>query len=134
MTSMKKAAAAAMLLVASLAPAETRGDGAGAAGPPAASATLLRVSVSPHFGRAPAVVRIEAFVEPGAGNRALEFVVDSSSYFSSSTIELRGADAPRVHRVELRSIPGGTHDIVVRLTGSSGDVRAVVHDRVVVYE
>jgi hypothetical protein len=128
MTPMKFAAVAVWLL-ATLASA---GTPAGAAAS-SASDHSLRVNVSPRFGRAPAIVNIQAFVERGAENRGLEFVLDSITYYRSSTVELNGADAPLVHRVEFRSVPVGTHDLHVILTGRSG-VRAIVHDRVAILE
>ena len=135
MTPMIKAVAAgALLLVATLAPAGTRVYAGRHAASTPASDGPLRAFVSPHFGREPAIVRIDAFVEPGAGNRALEVVVDSSTYYRRSTIELHGADAPRSHQVVFRSVPSGAHDVRVTLTGTSGAVRAIVHDRVVIYE
>jgi hypothetical protein len=109
-------------------------DATGAAGPAPASDRPLRQHVTPHFTRAPAVVRIVAFVEPGADNRQLEFILESSEYYRSSVIELSGEDAPRVHGVEFRSVPVGTHDVRVELTGRAGAVRAVERDRIAVFE
>jgi hypothetical protein len=90
--------------------------------------------VFPRVGQAPAVVRIQALVEPADENRQLEFVVDSDAYYSSSTVELSGAGSARVHTVEFRSIPGGAYDVRVVLRGGGGEVRAVSNDRVVIID
>jgi hypothetical protein len=123
------AAALSLMLVAPVMP----GDAVGAA-LTRASEPSLRLYVTPRLTRAPATVRIHAFVAPDADNRELEFVVESSAYFRSSAIQLSGADAPRVHAVEFRSIPVGTHDVRVVLTGRARAVQAVEHDRVAVFE
>ena len=132
MASMKVAAAAMLLLM--LDSAGVPADARAAAAPAPASERRLRLHVTPHFTRAPAIVRIQAFVEPGADNRRLEFVVESSEYYRSSVIELSGADAPRVHGVEFRSIPVGTHEIRVVLWGRADATRAIERDRVAVFE
>jgi hypothetical protein len=106
----------------------------GAADPAAGAEQPVRLVVAPRFARAPAVVRIHAFVEPGADNRQLEVILESSDYYRSSAIEMSGADAPRGHDVEFRGVPVGTHDVRVVLSGPGGSVRAVAHDRVAVVE
>jgi hypothetical protein len=132
MTAMK--AAAGIMLFLSLVSARTPADAIAAAGRRPAPEPSLRLWVTPRFTRAPAVVRIQAFVEPVPDNRRLEFVIESSEYYRSSVIELSGADAPRVHGVEFRAIPAGTHDVRVVLTGRAGGARAVEHDRIAVSE
>jgi hypothetical protein len=94
----------------------------------------LRAKVTPRYTRAPATMRIEVSVEPAVDNQALEFVVDSPLYYRSSTIELGGEHAPRVHTVQFRAIPAGAYHVRVALTGAGGSVRAILHDQVTVYE
>jgi hypothetical protein len=79
-------------------------------------------------------MRIEVSVEPARDNRTLEFVIDSPLYYRSSTIELGGERAPRVHSVQFRSVPAGAYHVRVALTGAGGGVRAILHDQVTVYE
>lgn len=100
----------------------------------AARQAALRASVFPRIGRAPALIKIDALVEPGERNRRLEIIIDSEGYYRSSTIELDGADAPRLHHVEFRGVPAGTHDVLVTLTTTSGRVGAIVRDRVAILD
>jgi hypothetical protein len=99
-----------------------------------ASQEPLRAHIYPRIARAPARLTIQALVEPADENRALRIVVDSATYYRSSTIPLSGAQAARFHAVEFRFVPVGTHDIVVSVLDTDGAVRAVVNDRVVIVE
>ena len=128
---------AAALLVAAVAPSIDRAG----VGPERAFASqvadqedeqLLRATIRPRVGYAPAVVIIEALVEPAEEKRFLDFVVDSGEYYRSSTIALSGAGAPRVSVVEFRAVPAGTYDVLVSMRGETGKVRARLHDRVIV--
>jgi hypothetical protein len=92
----------------------------------------LRGTVRPRIGYAPAVVIIEALVEPADENRFLDFIVDSGEYYRSSTIELTGVRAPRVSVVEFRAVPAGTYDVLISMRGEGGKVRARFHDRLIV--
>lgn len=94
----------------------------------------LRAKVYPRYTRAPATMRIEVSVPPARGNRSLEFIIDSAGYYRSSTIQLGGEQAPRLHSVQFRSIPAGAYNVRVALTGAGGGVRAILHDQVTVYE
>jgi hypothetical protein len=94
----------------------------------------LRAKVFPRYTRAPATMRIEVSVEPARDNRALEFVVESAGYYRSSTIELGGEHAARVHSVQFRAIPAGAYHGRVAGTGAGGGVRAILRDQVTVYE
>ncbi len=53
-------------------------------------------------------------------NRRLTFVALSDSFYRSSTRQLDGSDAPRVHVMLFKSIPAGTYDIEVRVEKSDG--------------
>ena len=94
----------------------------------------LRTLVYPSFARAPAVVTIQALIEREDGNRLLEIAAESGGYFRSSTIELSGADAARVHVVQFRSIPAGEYSVWVVLKGVGGDVRATSRTRLIIAE
>jgi hypothetical protein len=98
------------------------------------SSPPLSAHVYPRVSRAPAIVRVLVRVEPAPGNRALQIVIDSDSYYRSSTIELSGEDAPRAHTMEFRHVPVGVHDVDVSLIGASGSVRAIVRDRVLILD
>ena len=132
-----RAYAAAALLVTAAAPNINGAD----PGPDRVSASRvqseepdhsLRATVRPRIAYAPAVVIIEALVEPADENRFLDFVVDSAEYYRSSTIELTGVRAPRVSVVEFRAVPAGTYDVLISMRGEGGKVRARFHDRLLV--
>ena len=100
----------------------------------AAEQSQLRISVYPSYTLAPANVRVQAVVERAPENRALEFVVESPQYYRSSTIELDGEQAARVHIVQFRALSGGTYEVRVALVGGDGGARAVLYHRVMVID
>jgi len=139
MTSVARACAAALLLVAAATSSPASANAVEQIPDTSADARAtpdagLRVRAYPKYGKAPVTMRIQAVVEPAAENRELEFVIDSGGYYRSSTIELRGAGAARVHAVQFRSLPAGKYQVVVALRVSGGAVRAVLRDEVMVLE
>jgi hypothetical protein len=100
----------------------------------AAADPPLRATVSPRIGVAPALVRVQAIVPPAAENEGLLIVIDSATYFRSSTVPLEGSTAPRVHVVDFRSVPAGAHDITIALLDRRGGRRAAVTSTVTVFE
>jgi hypothetical protein len=100
----------------------------------AAPARDLRIIVYPNVSQAPAVVRVQVLVEPAADNASLEVVADSGGYYRSSTIELPGSEAPRLHFVQFRSLPAGTYTLRVSVLDRRGEPRAMLHHRVLVVE
>ena len=86
----------------------------------ALAAQPLRVSVFPSFARAPAVVRIQAIIERAEAYRALVIEIDSGGYYRGSTIELRGAEAARVHAVQFAAVPAGEYEVRVGLVDGQG--------------
>ena len=100
----------------------------------AAAQSQLRISVYPSYTLAPANVRVQALIEPARENRAVEFVLESPQYYRSSTIELEGEQAARMHVVQFRALPGGTYEVRVVLVGGDGGARAVLYHRVMVIE
>ena len=76
--------------------------------------------VLPPAAYAPSDVLIEAFIEPDAQNRYVEFVIDSGAFFSSSTVELDGARAPRRKEIRFRQLPAGSYKVSVTLVGTDG--------------
>src|SRR5262249_46272326 len=76
---------------------------------PTAGGGVLDARVYPPFAFAPCNVRVQAFIEPDARNRSIEFVLDSESLYTSSTAELDGDRAPRTKEVMFRNLPAGTY-------------------------
>jgi hypothetical protein len=104
------------------------------AGSGVAATPALRLTVSPHFSNSPAHVRVQVIVERAAENRALRLTIDSPEYFRSSSIELNGDSAQRVHVAEFRSIPAGAHEVRAVLINRGGDVIAAVHEYIRIYD
>ena len=103
-----------------------------AAGDPAGP--RLRLSVSPVVARAPALLRIQVYVDPAPDNRLLEIVTESGEYFRSSSIPLEGEHASRSHRVEYRSVPPGAYTVLAVLIGDDGEVNAHVEESVLIVD
>ena len=85
-----------------------------------ATASRLKISVTPRISQAPAVVRIRATVTPSAENRALRIVADSGDYFRSSYVPLAGADAASITEASFKNLPGGDYEITVTLIDDEG--------------
>jgi hypothetical protein len=137
---MTRACAAALLIavIALLTPSATLIGAAPKQGPAHGDGSpkdeRLRAQVSPSYGYAPAAVRVKAQIEPDSGNRELEVVIESASYYRSSTIELSGAQAARAHDVVFLAVPAGSHEVRVVLRDGGGEVRAILYHRVLLYE
>ena len=85
-----------------------------------ATEARLRIEVTPRISVAPASVRVRAIVAPDAGNRALQIVADSGSYYRSSLVPLDGANAAQITETMLKNLPGGEYEVAVVLIGSEG--------------
>ena len=85
-----------------------------------ATESRLRIEVSPRISSAPAVVTIRAIVKPDPGNRGLQIVADSESYFRSSMVSLDGANAAPITETRLKNLPGGEYDVTVVLFDADG--------------
>ena len=94
----------------------------------------LSVAVSPLQSLAPANLVVRVHVQPDAGNRGLEIVAESASYYRSSVIDLDGADAPTSASLELRNVPGGDYDVTATLIDSAGKHRTSVSQHVIVID
>jgi len=90
-----------------------------------------RLEVWPPVSAAPATLNVHAFVRPDDGNRAIQIVADSGSYYRSSLIQLEGADAASVTETTLKNLPGGEYLIVAVLFDADGK-RTIDRRRVVV--
>src|SRR5687767_4310877 len=100
----------------------------------ALAAEPLRLSVYPSYSRAPAVVRIQAIVEPVDQRRSLLVEIDSGGYYRSSTIQLPGVRAARVHAVNFAAVPAGEYEVRVGLVDDRGERSAIQYARVMVLE
>ncbi len=80
----------------------------------------MALRVDPSVALMPATLRIRTAIEPDAGNRALEVVVDSEEFYSSSELRLDGERASRVRAFEFRDLPAGKYWITATLTTADG--------------
>ena len=94
----------------------------------------LSMAVSPAYSFAPTNLAIRVHVEPDAGNRALEVVVESGAYYRSSRLQLDGTEASGTISLEFRNVPGGDYDVRGALINSSGHERAIVRKHVIVID
>ena len=88
------------------------------------------MNASPQISFAPAHLTVRTRIEPDVSNRAIEIVIDSESFYRSTTIELDGDQAPRSSVFEFRGVPGGTYQVSARLVGSGGEARGLVRRQV----
>ncbi len=91
----------------------------------------LTIRVSPMVSPAPAFVTVRAMVEADADNRALDIIAESRDFYTSSQVTLNGAESPRVNEIHFRSLPEGSYDVTVILTGTRGR-RALLSRTIVV--
>ncbi len=94
------------------------------AGGPATAATHreapVTIDVRPQVTSSPGYVRVTAFVRRDPDNRSLTFIAVSGSYYRSSTSQLDGTDAARVHVMTFKDLPAGEYDIEARIGKSDG--------------
>jgi hypothetical protein len=80
----------------------------------------IDVRVTPTVAFAPADLQVRASVPAEEGNRALEIIAESHSFYSSSVIQLDGDKAPTTTTVEFRSVPVGLYSVRVVVKGAGG--------------
>jgi hypothetical protein len=85
----------------------------------------LSMRVTPRMALEPAVLIVQTMIETNSDNRTLEIVAESDDFYRSSSIQLDGANAPRLNVVEFKNLPSGTYDVTSVLVGSAGR-RAIV--------
>jgi hypothetical protein len=85
-----------------------------------ATENRLRIEVSPRISSAPAALTIRAWVTPDAGNRALQVVADSDSFYRSSMVPLDGANAALITETIFKGLPGGEYEVSVALVAANG--------------
>jgi len=95
-------------------------------GPDAHATTRVSLRVAPSISLAPAVLKIEARVEPNDENRLLSVEVDSSSYWRSSEFLLNGRDAQRVSQLVVKGLPSGVYEVRAVLVGTTGPIQTAV--------
>jgi hypothetical protein len=70
-------------------------------------------------------------VEPDANNRELELVADSGLFYTSSTVQLYGNEAPRLQQFTLKELPAGTYEVSARVVQRNGDTREATTEYIV---
>ncbi|HEX7797803.1 MAG TPA: hypothetical protein VF456_25755 [Vicinamibacterales bacterium] len=90
----------------------------------------LTMVVSPVQSFAPTDLTVRIHVEPDPDNRVLEVVAESGEYYSSSRVQLDGADAPRTISLSIHHLPGGDYDVQSTLFNGAGHARGAVHKQV----
>jgi hypothetical protein len=88
----------------------------------------VAVRVTPSVSVAPATVRVVVTIEPDADNRQLELVADSGSFYTSSTVQLEGGDAPRLQTFEFKEMPAGNYEVSARVLQKNGQTREATAD------
>lgn len=93
----------------------------------------VSIQASPAVSFSPANLIIRTRVEPDPDNRAMAIIANSEQFYRSSMFELEGDRAPRVTRIEYRSLPPGQYEVTVVLIGMGGrqKARATTHINVV---
>ena len=85
------------------------------------AASRLAIKVSPAMALAPAFVRIQATVQPDAGNRALRVVAQSADFYRSTEVPIEGDRGPSVRVIEFPGLPSGLYQVDVVLIGTDGE-------------
>lgn len=85
------------------------------------AASRLAIKVSPAMALAPAFVRIQATVQPDAGNRALRVVAQSDNFYRSTEVQIEGDRGPSVRVIEFPGLPSGLYQVDVVLIGNDGE-------------
>jgi hypothetical protein len=84
------------------------------------AANRLSVKVSPAQALAPAFMRVQATVQPDAGNRSLRVVAQSDDFYRSTEVEIEGDRGPNVRVIEFAGLPSGLYHVDVVLMGNDG--------------
>jgi hypothetical protein len=92
----------------------------------------VKIRVWPALAIEPANLLVQTIVERNADNRLMRIIADSSTYFSSSEIQLEGDRSARVRSVVLRSLPAGDYEVRTEVFGTDGRVRARARATVIV--
>jgi hypothetical protein len=94
---------------------------------PAAASEPLTARVSPPVSApAPRDIVVRALIEPDVRNRSVEFVLESTAFYASSTMQLDSDRAPRLKEARFRELPAGRYEIRVTLMGADGERANIV--------
>ena len=87
---------------------------------PAHGSQPITLKVAPKATAAPAYLTVRTTIENDAENRALEVVVQSADYSTSSQVQLDGVRAPRTTMFAFSSLPKVVYEVTAVLMGSQG--------------
>ena len=90
----------------------------------------VSIRVTPTIGFAPADLNVRISVQPDAGNRALEFVADSETFYRSSLVQLEGDRAPITTMLSLHGLPRGEYVLLAVVIGADGQPRGTARTQV----
>jgi hypothetical protein len=85
----------------------------------------LAMRITPVMAFEPAILTVRTVIEADIENRTLEIVAQSADYYRRSSIQLDGANAPRLNVFEFRNLPTGIYDVMSILVGSDGEQATV---------
>ena len=86
----------------------------------------LRMTVSPTYAFAPAVLKVQIRIDPNAENRSLEVIADSGGFYRSSEIQLEGERSPAAISIDVRDVPEGDYQVLAILRDGAGHERSMV--------
>jgi hypothetical protein len=81
----------------------------------------LTLRASPEISYAPARLFVRTTIAADDDNRAMEVVIDSPEFYRSSTVQLEGAEAPRISVFEFEGVPSGAYVVSARLLDQQGE-------------
>jgi len=86
----------------------------------------VAMTVTPRVAPAPATVRIMVVVEPDPMNRWLVIEAESGMFYTSSSVQLEGANSRRSHPFTFVELPPGNYELMARVLRSDGEERRAV--------
>lgn len=92
----------------------------------------ITISIDRYISFEPAAVWVTLTVERDDLNRALTFVADGPAFYQSSSIDLDGQRAAKVHRKLLRELPSGDYVLRAILTRADGSQPEVATKMIVI--
>jgi hypothetical protein len=92
----------------------------------------VSLTVSPHVLFQGGAVRGRVRLEPDPQNRAMHIEVDGGDYFSSSTVELDGDQAPILWERLWKGLPVGRYRVHVTVLHASGETHTTYREFTVV--
>ena len=71
----------------------------------------ISITVRPTIAMFPGSAVLKVLVARNEKNRALVMEVDGADYFRSSSVDLNGVSAPRLHQFTLQNLPSGEFEV-----------------------